>query len=45
VHVPGGTLTVTPSATASLLTGPAEIVAAGELTGSWLADLSSAGVP
>jgi len=32
VHVPGGTLAVTPSVTASLLTGPAEIVARGELT-------------
>ena len=37
VHVPGGMLTVTPSATASLLTGPADIVAAGELSASWLA--------
>ncbi len=42
VQVPGGTLTVSPSATASLLTGPAEIVAAGELAGSWLAELPSA---
>jgi diaminopimelate epimerase len=32
VHVPGGTLAVIPSVTASLLTGPAEIVARGELT-------------
>lgn len=40
VHVPGGKLAVTPSATASLLTGPAEIVAAGELSASWLASLS-----
>jgi len=38
VGVPGGTLAVTPSATASLLTGPAEIVATGELTERWLAD-------
>jgi diaminopimelate epimerase len=42
VHVPGGTLTVSPSVTASLLTGPAEIVAAGELTQSWLAPLMRA---
>jgi diaminopimelate epimerase len=42
VHVPGGTLTVTPSVTTSLLTGPAEIVAAGELTPSWLAPLMPA---
>jgi diaminopimelate epimerase len=42
VHVPGGTLTVSPSATASLLTGPAEIVASGELAASWLAELSPA---
>jgi diaminopimelate epimerase len=40
VHVPGGILSVSPSATASLLTGPAEIVASGELSGSWLAGLS-----
>jgi diaminopimelate epimerase len=38
VHVPGGRLTVTPSATASLLTGPAEIIAYGELADSWLAE-------
>lgn len=44
VHVPGGRLAVTPSATASLLTGPAEIVAIGELTASWLAGMSPAGV-
>jgi diaminopimelate epimerase len=37
VHVPGGTLAVTPSVTASLLTGPAEIVARGELTVGWAA--------
>ena len=36
VDVPGGRLTVTPSATASLLTGPAVIVAAGELDDGWL---------
>jgi diaminopimelate epimerase len=36
VHVPGGKLAVTPSVTASLLTGPAVIVAAGELSASWL---------
>jgi diaminopimelate epimerase len=40
VFVPGGKLAVTPSATASLLTGPAEIVASGELAGGWLADLA-----
>jgi diaminopimelate epimerase len=45
VHVPGGKLTVTPSARASLLTGPAEIVASGELAESWLADLAPAGMP
>jgi diaminopimelate epimerase len=43
VHVPGGSLTVTPSATASLLTGPAEIVASGELAESWLAEPMLAG--
>jgi diaminopimelate epimerase len=37
VRVPGGTLRVSPSATASQLTGPAEIVASGELADSWLA--------
>jgi diaminopimelate epimerase len=36
VDVPGGRLTVTPSATASLLAGPAVIVAAGELDDAWL---------
>jgi diaminopimelate epimerase len=35
VHVPGGTLAVTPSVSASLLTGPAEIVARGELAVGW----------
>lgn len=44
VHVPGGKLAVTPSVTASLLTGPAEIVAAGELSASWLADLPPIGM-
>jgi diaminopimelate epimerase len=39
VRVPGGKLAVTPSARASLLTGPAEIVASGELADEWLADL------
>jgi diaminopimelate epimerase len=45
VNVPGGRLAVTPSATASLLTGPAEIVAWGEIATSWLAGLSPAGMP
>jgi diaminopimelate epimerase len=36
VDVPGGRLTVTPSATASLLAGPAVIVATGELDDRWL---------
>jgi diaminopimelate epimerase len=40
VHVPGGTLAVTPSATASLLTGPAEIVAVGELSETWAPTVS-----
>jgi diaminopimelate epimerase len=44
VHVPGGELAVTPSVTASLLTGPADIVAAGEVSASWLADLSPVGL-
>jgi diaminopimelate epimerase len=44
VHVPGGRLTVTPRATTCLLTGPAEIIAAGELADGWLADLSPAGL-
>jgi diaminopimelate epimerase len=35
VHVPGGTLAVIPSVTASLLSGPAEIVARGELAADW----------
>jgi len=38
VDVPGGRLTVVPSATASLLTGPAVIVAEGETRLSWLPD-------
>ena len=38
VHVPGGRLTVVPSTTASLLTGPAVIVAEGETRLSWLPD-------
>jgi diaminopimelate epimerase len=38
VDVPRGRLTVIPSATASLLTGPAEIVAEGETKSSWLVD-------
>jgi len=36
VRVPGGTLKVTPGATASVLTGPAVIVAEGEISTSWL---------
>ncbi|HET7014290.1 MAG TPA: diaminopimelate epimerase [Streptosporangiaceae bacterium] len=36
IRVPGGTLTVTPGATASVLTGPAVIVAEGELSTNWL---------
>jgi diaminopimelate epimerase len=45
VQVPGGRLVVTPSATASLLTGPAEIVASGELAAEWLAGLPLASAP
>ncbi len=37
VKVPGGTLAVTPSVTASVLTGPAVIVAEGDLDPRWLA--------
>jgi diaminopimelate epimerase len=37
VRVPGGELAVTPSVTASLLTGPADIVAVGDLSAGWLA--------
>ncbi len=44
VQVPGGKLAVTPSVTASLLTGPADIVAAGELSARWLAELSPVGL-
>jgi diaminopimelate epimerase len=36
VRVPGGTLTVVPDAIASLLTGPAVIVAEGEISSGWL---------
>jgi diaminopimelate epimerase len=39
VHVPGGTLAVALGATASVLTGPAEIVARGRLENGWLAGL------
>ena len=42
VEVPGGTLTVTLSSTTSLLTGPAVIVAEGELDQSWLAAQTAA---
>jgi hypothetical protein len=46
VRVPGGKLAVTPSVKASLLTGPAEIVASGELAERWLVDLPDlAGLP
>jgi diaminopimelate epimerase len=38
VRVPGGTLTVTLSATASVLAGPAVIVAEGEIEPGWLAE-------
>ena len=38
VDVPGGRLAVTASATASLLSGPAVIVAAGELDDAWLGE-------
>src|SRR5258708_38992198 len=44
VHGPGGRLAVLPSTTASLLTGPAGIVAVGELSDSWLADRSPVGL-
>jgi hypothetical protein len=40
--VPGGILAVTPDVTASLLTGPAVIVAAGDLDETWLAGLGAA---
>ncbi|HTZ22653.1 MAG TPA: diaminopimelate epimerase [Streptosporangiaceae bacterium] len=42
VQVPGGTLTVTLSPTTSLLTGPAVIVAEGELDQAWLAAQTAA---
>jgi diaminopimelate epimerase len=42
VEVPGGTLTVTLSPTTSLLTGPAVIVAEGELDQAWLAAQTAA---
>jgi diaminopimelate epimerase len=41
VDVPGGRLTVTLTGETSLLTGPAVIVAEGELTSSWLADCAA----
>jgi diaminopimelate epimerase len=36
IRLPGGTLTVTPGASASVLTGPAVIVAEGEISPGWL---------
>ncbi len=42
VDVPGGRLSVTLTATTSLLTGPAVIVAEGELSAAWLADQAAA---
>jgi hypothetical protein len=42
VQVPGGTLIVTLTGTTSLLTGPAVIVAEGELDEAWLATLAGA---
>ncbi len=44
VQVPGGKLAVTPSITGSLLTGPAEIVATGDLADGWLAGHLPAGL-
>jgi diaminopimelate epimerase len=44
VHVPGGTLAVTPGVTASLLTGPAEIIARGELAAGWAGRHSPVGL-
>ncbi len=41
VDVPGGRLTVTLGQTTTLLTGPAVIVADGELDEGWLSDLAS----
>jgi diaminopimelate epimerase len=45
VRVPGGTLTVTLTGITSLLTGPAVIVAEGEIDGAWLAGLTSGATP
>ena len=45
VDVPGGRLAVTASATASLLSGPAVIVAAGELDDAWLSEPARAAGP
>ncbi len=45
VDVPGGRLAVTPSATASLLAGPAVIVARGELDPGWLAAAAAGRAP
>jgi diaminopimelate epimerase len=42
VDVPGGRLAVTPGATASLLTGPAVLVAEGDLDDAWLAGQDAA---
>jgi diaminopimelate epimerase len=42
VRVPGGTLTVVPDAAASLLTGPAVIVAEGQVSSRWLAGVRKA---
>jgi diaminopimelate epimerase len=41
VEVPGGTLSVTLVGTASLLTGPAVIVAEGELDDAWLSEAAA----
>jgi hypothetical protein len=43
VQVPGGRLAVTPSAAASRLSGPAVIVAAGELDDAWLRAATASG--
>jgi diaminopimelate epimerase len=45
VQVPGGTLTVTLTGITSLLTGPAVIVAEGEIDEAWLAGLTSGATP
>jgi len=45
VDVPGGRLTVTPSATDSRLTGPAVIIAAGELDDAWLREPAGGWIP